>query len=47
MKIIAKNHLTRLCSAGDILTVTGIFLPSAMLGLRQKGLTQDTYLEAF
>lgn len=47
MKITAKNHLTRLCSAGDILTITGIFLPSSFLGMRQKGLAQDTYLEAF
>lgn len=47
MKILAKGEITRQCSPGDMVTVTGVFMPSAFYGFRKPGLYQDTYLEAF
>ncbi|KAJ1622152.1 mini-chromosome maintenance [Pavlovales sp. CCMP2436] len=44
----AYGEVSRACSAGDIVTVTGIFLPTPYEGRNQQraGLLADTYLEA-
>lgn len=47
MKVIAKNEVTRLCGPGDIVTITGVFMPTAFYGRGRYGLHQDTFLEAF
>jgi len=47
MKITARNDITRQCSAGDIVTITGVYMPQTVFSLRGTGLTQDTYLEAY
>ena len=50
MSIIAKGVNTRKCAPGDIVTVTGVYMPSPFHGfaaMRTGTLTQDTYLEAF
>ena len=42
------GELTRSCSAGDVVTVSGIFLPVPYAGFKaiRAGLITDTYLEA-
>ena len=42
------GDLTRICSAGDIVTITGIFLPTPYSGWQaiKAGLIADTYLQA-
>jgi len=48
--IIAKGVNTRRCSPGDIITVTGVYMPQPFHGfaaMRTGTLTHDTYLEAF
>ena len=42
------GELTRACSAGDVVTVSGIFLPVPYAGFKgmRAGLITDTYLEA-
>jgi DNA replication licensing factor MCM7 len=50
MSIIAKGTNTRRCAPGDIITVTGVYMPSPFHGfaaMRSGTLTHDTYLEAF
>ena len=49
MHIIAKGTNTRKCSPGDIITVTGVYMPQPFMGFQamKTGLTHDTYLEAF
>ena len=50
MSIIAKGVNTRRCSPGDIITVTGVYMPQPFHGfaaMRSGTLTHDTYLEAF
>ena len=50
MSIIAKGTNTRRCAPGDIITVTGVYMPSPFHGfaaMRSGVLTHDTYLEAF
>lgn len=49
MKVIAKGGNTRRCSPGDIVTITGVYMPAPFHGFQQmrNGLAQDTYLEAF
>jgi DNA replication licensing factor MCM7 len=43
-----SGDLTRRCNAGDILTISGVFLPEVMTGFRaiRSGLTANTYVEA-
>lgn len=43
-----SNELTRSCKPGDVITLTGIFLPQPLTGFRamRAGLTADTYIEA-
>lgn len=50
MNIVAKGCNTRRCAPGDIITVTGVYMPSPFHGfqaMRTGMLTHDTYLEAF
>ncbi len=50
MNIIAKGVNARKCAPGDIVTVTGVYMPSPFHGfqaMRTGMLTHDTYLEAF
>ena len=47
LKIIAKGEITRKCSPGDMVTVTGVFMPQQFYGFRRAGLYQDTFLDAF
>ena len=50
MNIIAKGINTRKCGPGDIVTVTGVYMPQQFHGfqaMRAGVLTHDTYLEAF
>ena len=46
-KVVAKGSITRKCGPGDMVTITGVFMPSPYYGFRRPGLYQDTYLEAF
>lgn len=47
MKVTARNECTRKCTPGDIVTITGVFMPSTISGALRPGLMQDTFLEAF
>ena len=49
MKVIAKGINTRLCGPGDIVTITGVYMPALFTGFRamRAGLTHDTYVEAY
>lgn len=48
MTIHTMGELTRLCAAGDIATITGVFLPTPYSGWQalRAGLIADTYLQA-
>lgn len=47
IKIMAKGELTRKCTPGDSVVITGIYMPQAFFGFRAPGLTQDTFIESF
>jgi DNA replication licensing factor MCM7 len=50
MSVIAKGETTRLCSPGDMVTITGVFCPAPMTGLRMihgTGMLQDVFIETF
>lgn len=47
IKILAKGELTRKCTPGDSVIITGIYMPQAFFGFRAPGLTQDTFIESF
>jgi len=49
IEIIAKGHCTRTCSPGDIVQVTGVYMPSSYTGWQalKSGLMQKTYIDAF
>lgn len=47
LKVLARDQLTRKCAPGDIVTLTGVYLPQPYYGFNKGGLFQDTYLEAF
>lgn len=47
IKIKAQGEITRKCTPGDNVTITGVFMPQLFYGFRAPGLTQDTYLEAY
>ena len=49
MKVVAKGINTRKCSPGDIITITGVYMPAPFHGFAamRAGLSHDTYLEAF
>jgi DNA replication licensing factor MCM7 len=38
LKVLAKGELTRKCSPGDIVTLTGVYLPQALYGFNKGGL---------
>lgn len=46
--VLARGEITRNCSPGDQVSITGIFLPTVYTGYRaiRAGLLTDTYLEA-
>eukprot|EP00310_Coccolithus_braarudii_P013273 CAMPEP_0183353098 /NCGR_PEP_ID=MMETSP0164_2-20130417/32739_1 /TAXON_ID=221442 /ORGANISM="Coccolithus pelagicus ssp braarudi, Strain PLY182g" /LENGTH=732 /DNA_ID=CAMNT_0025525717 /DNA_START=72 /DNA_END=2270 /DNA_ORIENTATION=- len=48
MTVHLTGELTRSCSAGDVVTVSGVFLPTVSTGFKQlhAGLVTDTYLKA-
>ena len=48
MTVYARGEVTRGCTPGDQVTVTGIFLPVPYTGYRalRAGLLSDTFLEA-
>ncbi|KAF2071875.1 hypothetical protein CYY_006802 [Polysphondylium violaceum] len=48
IKVFVRGELTRLATAGDIITLSGIFLPTPYTGQKafKAGLLADTYLEA-
>jgi DNA replication licensing factor MCM7 len=49
MTVLAYGQATRQCSPGELVTVTGIFLPEPYEGFRaiRSGLFHNTYLEAY
>lgn len=49
MKVVAKGPVSRSCSPGDIVIITGVYMPSPFLGFAamNKGLHHDTHIEAF
>lgn len=49
MKVLARGVNTRKCSPGDIVTITGVYMPSPYTGFKamRAGLTHDTHIEAF
>jgi DNA replication licensing factor MCM7 len=50
MNIVVNGVNTRRCGPGDIITVTGVYMPLPFHGfaaMRTGMLTHDTYLEAF
>eukprot|EP00002_Diphylleia_rotans_P001193 TRINITY_DN10661_c0_g1_i1.p1 TRINITY_DN10661_c0_g1~~TRINITY_DN10661_c0_g1_i1.p1 ORF type:complete len:601 (+),score=137.97 TRINITY_DN10661_c0_g1_i1:45-1847(+) len=48
MSVVLKGEMTRTCSPGDIITITGVFLPTPFTGYKsvRAGLIADTYLDA-
>lgn len=48
LKVLAHGELTRQCSPGDIVTVSGVFMPTNFEGFAgvRAGLITDTYIEA-
>ena len=49
MNIVAKGVTTKACSPGDIINITGVYMPAPFSGFQamRAGLIHDTYLEAF
>ena len=49
MKCIAKGINTRRCGPGDIVTITGVYMPAPFQGFAamRAGLAHDTFLECF
>ena len=49
MKVYAKGINTRKCSPGDIVTITGVYMPQPYFGYQamKAGLSHETFLEAF
>lgn len=47
LKVLAKGEMTRKCAPGDIVTLTGVYLPQPFYGFNKSHLYSDTYLEAF
>lgn len=49
MTILAYGQATRKCSPGDLVTVTGIYLPEPYEGFKaiRTGLIHNTFLEAY
>ena len=50
LKVIARGAITRLCTPGDIVSVTGVYMPAPFTGFRpggRAGLTHDTFIDAF
>lgn len=47
MKIHSRAELTRKCAPGDIVTITGVYMPRPNFGFRVPGLFQDTFVEAY
>ena len=49
IKIVAKGINCRKCGPGDIVTITGVYMPAPFTGFAamRAGLTHDTYIEAF
>lgn len=48
MKVVAKGINTRKCGPGDIVTITGIYMPAPFHGFAamRAGLSHDTFVEA-
>lgn len=46
---MAKGVVTKRCSPGDIITITGCYMPAPFVGFMamKAGLSHDTFLEAF
>jgi DNA replication licensing factor MCM7 len=49
IKVIARGPVTRQCSPGDIVQITGVYMPSPFTGFAamNKGLIHDTHIEAY
>ena len=49
IKVIARGPVTRQCSPGDVVQITGVYMPSPYTGFAamHKGLTHDTHIEAY
>jgi DNA replication licensing factor MCM7 len=49
MKVVAKGINTKKCGPGDIVTITGVYMPAPYSGFAamRAGLAHDTYLEAY
>jgi len=49
MKVVARGDNTRKCSPGDIVIITGVYMPQPFFGYQamRAGLSHDTYLEAY
>jgi len=49
LRVLARGPVTRQCSPGDIVQVTGIFMPAPSHGFQARllGLAHETHLEAF
>lgn len=47
LTVIAKGLVTRSCSPGDLVTVTGVFCPTPFVGFRgqKAGLIHDIYID--
>ena len=49
LRVIARGPVTRQCSPGDVVIVTGIYMPSPKMGFGERGnrLKHDTHIEAY
>ena len=49
IRVVARGSVTRQCSPGDIVQVTGVYMPSPYTGFQAMaaGLTHDTHIEAY
>ena len=46
IKVVARGPVTRQCSPGDIVTITGVYMPSQYSGMAGMGLFHETHIEA-
>jgi DNA replication licensing factor MCM7 len=49
MSVIAKGATTRMCSPGDMVTISGVFRPAEDSGRRgfRTGMLQEVFVEAY
>ena len=49
IRVLARGVNTRRCAPGDIVTISGVYMPAPFTGFKRirAGLSHDTYIESF